>query len=551
MRGLPRSMKLLGGVASLALVLTACGGDDDADKGDKADAGKTGGTVTYGSCKPQNNLIPANSNEVCGGRLIDAMFTGLVDYNPKDASPENAVAESIESSDNIVWTIKLKDDWTFHDGTPVDAASFVDAWNWSAYGPNAMQNSYFFAPIDGYNDVQGEDKNKDEKVDESEAPVTEMKGLKVVDETTFEVTLSSASSVFPVMVGYTAFSPLPKSFFDDPEAFGDKPVGNGPFMLESGNGDTGYTLAAFKEFKGTKPKIEKVNFKTYQSPEAEYADLLANNLDFSDQVPPSALAGDQYKKDLGEGRFVDKAVGVIQTAWVPIYDDRYKSPDLAKAISMAINREQIVEQIYNNGRKPATGWVSPVVNGYKAGACGEFCEFDPTKAKEFLEKAGGFEGKMTYGYNADGPGNKEGAEAICGSIKNALGVDCQAKAYVDFDTLRTDVDERKMTGLFRAGWVMDYPSIENFLVPIYATGASSNDVDFSDADFDRLTKEAAAAGSPEEANELYQQAEARLAETMASIPLWYSNQQSGWSDKVSNVEVNPFGNLVLETVTVK
>ena len=158
---------------------------------------------------------------------------------------------------------------------------------------------------------------------------------------------------------------------------------------------------------------------------------------------------------------------------------------------------------------------------------------------------------MSYGYNADGPGNKEAAEAICGSIKNALGVECQAKAYVDFDTLRTNVDERKMTGVFRAGWVMDYPSIENFLVPLYATGASSNDVDFSDPDFDRLTKEAAAAPTTEEANALYQEAEARLAQTMATIPLWYSNQQSGWSDKVDNVKVNPFGNLDLDSVTVK
>lgn len=551
MRGLTRGARVLAGVAAIALAATACGGDDSGEGGDTPSGeGKAGGAITYGSCKPQNNLIPSNSNEVCGGRVIDALFTGLVDYNADDASPENAVAESIESPDNTVWTIKLKDGWTFHDGSPVDAASFVDAWNYSAYGPNAMQNSYFFGPIDGFTDVQGEDKNGDETIDASEAPIKEMKGLKVVDDLTFEATLSTPSSVFPVMVGYTAFSPLPKSFFDDPEAFGEKPVGNGAFKLDSGNGDTGYTLSAFDDYKGTKPKIDKLTFKTYQSPEAEYADLLANNVDFIDQVPPSALAGDQYKQDLGD-RQVDKAVGVIQTATVPIYDAKYKSPDLAKAISMAINRDQIVEQIYNNGRQPATGWVSPVVNGYVEGACGEFCTFDPAKAKELLEKAGGFEGRMTYGYNADGPGNKEAAEAICGSIKNAIGVNCQAKAYVDFDTLRTDVDERKMTGLFRTGWVMDYPSIENFLVPLYATGASSNDNDQSIPEFDKLTKDAAAAATTEEANAKYQEAEKLLAETMAVIPLWYSNQQSGWSTKVSNVKVNPFGNLDLDTVTVK
>jgi len=260
MRGLTRGARVLAGVAAVALAATACGGDDSGDSGGSPSGeGQTGGTVTIGNCKPQNNLIPANSNEVCGGNVIDALFTGLVDYNPDDASPENAVAKGIESEDNKVWTVTLNDGWTFHDGSAVDAASFVDAWNYSAYGPNAMQNSYFFGVIDGFTDVQGEDKNADEKIDASEAPIKEMKGLKVVDETTFEVTLSSPSSVFPIMVGYTAFSPLPKSFFDDPEAFGEKPVGNGAFKLDSGNGDTGYTLSAFKEYKGTKPKIDTVD----------------------------------------------------------------------------------------------------------------------------------------------------------------------------------------------------------------------------------------------------------------------------------------------------
>jgi oligopeptide transport system substrate-binding protein len=547
MRGLPRGIMFLGTAVSLALVATACGGGDSADKKSGA---ASGGKVTIANTKPQHPLIPADTNEVGGGNVIDALFTGLVTYDPNNANPVNAVAKSIESTDNTKWTIKLNDGWKFHDGTPVTAKSFVDAWNYSAYGPNALQNAYFFGPIDGFTDVQGEDKNKDEKITADEAPIKTMKGLKVVDDSTFEVTLSTPSSVFPVMVGYTAFSPLPESFFQDPKAFGVKPVGNGPFKLVSGNGDTGYTLTAVSDYKGPdKPKVKDVVFKTYQSPEAQYADLLANNVDFVEQVPPSALADDKYKSDL-QNRAVNKPVGIIQTADVPIYRPEYKSPDLHKAISLAINRPLITKQIFNGGRTPATGWVSPVVNGYQPGACGEFCTYDPAKAKEFLQKAGGFQGVMSFAYNADGAGNKEAAEAICNSIKGALGVDCRAKPYVDFATLRTDVDDRKMTGLFRAGWQMDYPSIENFLVPLYTTKAPSNDVDFSDPKFDALTKEAAALKG-DEANAKYQEAEKILAEDLASIPLWYQAQQSGWSTKIDNVKVTPFGTLDLSGVTVK
>ena len=62
---------------------------------------------------------------------------------------------------------------------------------------------------------------------------------------------------------------------------------------------------------------------------------------------------------------------------------------------MAIDRKTIIDKVLNGTRIPATGWVSPVVDGYKAGACGEFCVYDPTAAKALFEKAGGYNGKLT------------------------------------------------------------------------------------------------------------------------------------------------------------
>src|SRR5688572_14236640 len=96
---------------ALPLVLAACGDDED--------SAAAAGTVRIFGCEPQNPLIPTNTNEVCGGNILDNVFTGLVHYDPDTAEPQNAVAESIESDDNKVWTVKLNDDYTFHDGTKV------------------------------------------------------------------------------------------------------------------------------------------------------------------------------------------------------------------------------------------------------------------------------------------------------------------------------------------------------------------------------------------------------------------------------------------------
>ena len=105
--------------------------------------------------------------------------------------------------------------------------------------------------------------------------------------------------------------------------------------------------------------------------------------------------------------------------------------------------------------------------------------------------------------------------------------------------------------MFRTGWQMDYPSIENFLAPLYGTGAGSNDSRYSNPAFDKLLTEAAAATDGAAANAKYQEAEALLANDMPVIPMWYGKAVAGWSTKVENVKVTPFGTFDLTSVTVK
>ncbi|HEX6579152.1 MAG TPA: ABC transporter substrate-binding protein, partial [Jiangellaceae bacterium] len=202
------------GAAGMALVLSACGGDDDGDDGGQA-AGPTGAVVISG-CNPQNPLIPANTNETCGGNpQQQGIFSMLVRYDPDTAAPEMEIAESIESDDNITWTVTLKDGWTFHDGSPITANSFVDAWNFSALGENGYLSSYFFEPIEGFAEVQGELDDEGAYI-EGSATAETMSGLEVVDDRTFTITLTSPQSAFPQRLGYTAFAPLPEVFYDDP-----------------------------------------------------------------------------------------------------------------------------------------------------------------------------------------------------------------------------------------------------------------------------------------------------------------------------------------------
>src|SRR6201987_2947947 len=102
--------------------------------------------------EPQNPLIPTNTNDSNGGRIIDRLFAGLMSYDAK-GRPELEVARSIDTTDDVNYRITLKPGWTFTDGTAVTANSFVDAWNYGALAANAQLQQSFFGPIAGFDEV--------------------------------------------------------------------------------------------------------------------------------------------------------------------------------------------------------------------------------------------------------------------------------------------------------------------------------------------------------------------------------------------------------------
>ena len=126
-----------------ALLLTGCA---TAGAPGSADAG----ILRVNGSEPANPLIHADTVDVGGARIIDAIFSGLLYYDATGA-PVNELAQSIEASEkNTVFTITIASGTTFTDGTEVTAASFVKAWEWAALASNKSPNRASFADIVGY-----------------------------------------------------------------------------------------------------------------------------------------------------------------------------------------------------------------------------------------------------------------------------------------------------------------------------------------------------------------------------------------------------------------
>ncbi|AGK79809.1 peptide ABC transporter substrate-binding protein [Streptomyces microflavus] len=536
-----RGSKMVGCAIVVALAATACGGGGS-DEGDKS---KAGGGFSMNIAEPKR-LVPQSTTESGGSQVLSGLFTPLVDFDAKN-QPVLAAAESIESPDNKVWTVKLKDA-TWHDGKPVTAKDYVGAWNWGAYGPNAADGNYFFGTIAGYDEMNPVDPDGEEGPKKAAEPkAKELSGLKAIDDKTIEITLKAPFAGYKSVLGYTVFYPMPESALADIKAYEEAPIGQGPFQMDGKwNHDKFVKVKAYKDYKlGEKPKVDSVEFRIFQDQNTAYNDLLANNLDIVDQIPTEVMG--TAPSELGE-RFKTSTASTFQFVAFPTYDKKYSDPRIRKAISMAIDRDEIIKVVFQDSQASARSFVSPVVGGYRENTCGEACKFDPAAAKKLFTEAGGVEGnKINIGHNADG-GHEQWINATCDQLKKNLGLECVSQAVPKFAELLTQVENKKFSGMFRMGWIMDYPSMENYLGPLYSTGGSSNYYGYSNKDFDRLLQEGREAKTEAEAIKKWQEAEDILAKDMPVIPLRFGKNNFGHSTNVKNVEMNLFNQVELTKV---
>jgi oligopeptide transport system substrate-binding protein len=517
------------GLSALALVsvsaLALSGCASSADEAD-APAADTAAIISTNGSEPQNPLIPTNTTETGGGKIATSIFAGLVSYNAA-GEIENEVAESIESDDATNWTVTLEEGWTFTNDEPVTADSFVDAWNYGALFSNAQSASYFFDNIVGF----------DYEVD------SELTGLTVVDDQTFTVELASPEADWPLRLGYTAYMPLPSAAYDDMAAFGENPIGNGPYMLD-GEGawvhEDKISLVTNPAYDGVrKPVNGGLDIIFYNDQAAAYADVQGGNLDVLDAVPDSAF--ETYEAEFGD-RAVNQAAAIFQGFNMPYYLEHWSGEEgqlRRAAISMAINRQEITDVIFQGTRTPATDFTSPVIDGYSDSLEGaEVLEYNPEEAVKLWAEADAIApyGDTTFdiAYNSDG-GHQAWVDAVINSIVNTLDITATGKPYPTFAAALEDRANDALTGGTRAGWQADYPSLYNFLAPLYQTGAGSNYEDYTSEAFDGLLREGATASNVEDATAKYQEAQEVLLQDLPSIPLWYSNVNGVSSESVDNV----------------
>ena len=529
------------GLCVMALTLGACGGSGGSDSSaEGTNGGSSDAVISVFNPEPANPLIPSMTNEVGGGNPIDVMFSKLVRFDDK-GKPANEIAKQIKANeDNTQYTVTINDGWKFSDGTPVTAQSFTKAWSWASSIANKQLGSSFFANIKGYDDLQKEGTPSD----------AQLSGLKVIDDKTFTVDLTSPSSTFPIQVGYTAFAPLPESFYKDTKAFGEKPVTVGPYKFQSWEHNKSIKLVKDPSYKGgIKVKNGGVEFRAYTDATAAYRDVQAGNLDVLDTLPASARKTFQTDNTV---QAINDPGSVIQMFTIPTYMKHFGQDEEGhlrrQAISMSIDRPTIIKKVLSGTAKEVHDFTAPVIPGYSTSIKGsDVLKYNPSKAKELWAEANkispwGEGDTFKIAYNADGA-HKEIYDAVTNSIKNALGIQAAGNPLPTFSEFRSNVQNRKFTdSAFRSGWQPDYPSPESYLSSNFASSAAngngSNDGDYKNPEFDELMDKAASAKNIDEANKIYQQSEELLFHDLPAVPLYYQNSNGVAAKNIKGFSFN-------------
>ena len=565
MRMKNRPMILVSIAAVLSLAAVACG-DSKTSTANKGSGGSTtvaesapeGGTFIDGAQLQADNLTsydPGLVQTLDEAQITSSIYDGLTDFDFTDKLHpvlKGQVAEKFEpNADASVWTFTIKKDQVFSNGDPVLPSSFKFAWERNGRASFASPYGYLIDYVKGGAAMQAEGS----KVEHLDALVADDAAM------TFKVTLESPNADFAAIVSHTFFQPLPEKLVKDHmDDWGTTAmVGNGPFKMEAPANDQQVVLVRNDKWAGNvygdkKAKLDKIVFKVEKDVAGGYTDFEAGTA-MSATVPPGKFGSAQkdHKTTVKSGTLGSYFFAFGFKNDPQLSDEGGKdNSDLRKAISMAIDREQINQKVYEGTRTLPTGIVMPGIPGFKKDIC-KYCTYDLAGAKAMLKKwqdAGNkLNGPITIDLNT-GAGHEDVVAIVQNNLKE-LGIESKTNPISEkyFGTMA-----KGGCHFCRAGWYADYPTYGNFTLDLFSTSAlgGNNNGSFSDPKFDGILTKAQAEVDATKRAALYNQAEEYLLnDRMAVVPMnWYTGDQA-YADNVVNYDQPPLGLILWERVGLK
>lgn len=512
-------------LAAVLLLLAACApaatpaaAPESAPAAEAAPAeAAAGGVLRIGLDVDADTGDPRLSTNTSSLRLRELVYNGLIKIEP-DFSPAPALAESWENPDDTTWIFHLREGVTFHNGDPLTAEDVKFTFD-------SILDETFAAP--------------------SRSFYTPITAIEVVDPLTVKFTLDQPYGPF---LSYLNMPIVPKAVVEaDPAAFATSPVGTGPFKLVEWRRGDSIILEANPDYWDGAPLLDGIELRVIPDNSARVVALESGDLD----LVQSPISPQDVKRMEGVEGFTVNRVPAAGYTYINLNctDPVMSDVNVRKAISLLVNRQEILDGIYSGVGQLAKGPIPPGMWAY-SDDLPDF-EYNPEAARALLDEAGwtlGADGKrakdgqplsIVVRTHSEDPDRRQVAEVLQ-AVLAAEGIDSSTN-IVEWPTFFADVQ----AGAYQmaiVGWLnLNNPDAAFFRQ--FTDGGAANYGKCLDPELDALIREARATLDQDAAKELYRQAATKVVENSFYLFLQYQEYISIHRDDLQGFVVNPVQNF--------
>ena len=528
-------LKVVAASLAGAMLLTACGGSSSATQttaaaGDStetsaaAEAGSTGGekVITMAQTGDWDTFMPMNTTNAGADNVIELMFDRLMVINTDGTfAPRLADSwETNEAQDKITYHLNENAKW--QDGEPVTAEDVV----YSAQVASSSEFNYlrrirmqYFAGTDETGCETGTDSVE----------------VKALDDHTVEFTLKTPMdpAIIYALVNRDFFI-MPKHLLSNisdadlvNDAFWQNPVGSGPCIFDSMESGVSIEFKANKDYYLGAPDFDRLVFKKVQSSNL-LSGLMSGDIDVlsgNSQIP---LADWEAAKNT-QG-IVTKSVPTFAYQYMAMNTSRdYLTEDVRHAISLAINRQVIVDQLLQGEARIAIGPLAEDHPYFDEKLLP--IEYDPEKAKSMLEAAGWDSNRELQVLVSTGNEVREKSAILIQQDLQKIGIKTKIQT-LDFPTLLTNArnGDYDLCFIGSAGSVDPSESVPNV-----TAGYMNNFAQLSDPTLGQIGESGAKEITFEARKKIYDQYQEELFKQMPMAFLYHTNDLFAYNEKLENV----------------
>lgn len=503
----------------------------------EADSHNNGGTLIFGRGGDSVGLDPALEEDGESFKVCDNIYDTLIQYKDGSSEIEAGLATSWKSSDDgLTWTFLLRENVTFHDGTPFNADAVLFSLNRQhekTHPFNDVEGSYIYWVATGLADI----------VDK----------IVAINEYTVQITLKTPYAPFLSAIAITPFSIVsPTAVRSMGDEYSNNPVGTGPFKFVQWDRGDKIVLKANDTYWGGRPKLDRVIFRSIPDNSVRLIELQQGNLHAMEFPNPDDL---EQIRDDDSVELISQpgmSIGYLALNMDKPPLDNHK---VRLAINHAINKSVIIEHLYQGLGIPAKNPIPPTLWSYDDSI--EDYKYDPKLAKQLLANAGypdGFETTL-WALPVPRPYIPDGralAEVLQSELRN-IGIKTKILTY-DWGTYleKTKNGEHDMAML---GWSADFGDPDNFLYFLLSKSSAekpAGNIAFYRSDkMQDILERARAISKKEQRVSLYQEAQQLFHQDIPWVPLAHAQRILVINRKVKNLILHPLNWKYFKDITLE